>query len=78
MDEVGAAREVGIKSFILFGIPEYKDATGSSALKDEGIVQQLASHDGQIHSACLKYFLDTFRLSSGATAIGVRLGYLIA
>jgi len=40
VDEVGAARDLGIKSFILFGIPEYKDATGSSALKDEGIVQQ--------------------------------------
>ena len=40
VDEVGAARDLGIKAFILFGIPEYKDATGSSALKDEGIVQQ--------------------------------------
>src|SRR5215207_2616528 len=40
IDEVGAARELGIKSFMLFGIPEYKDATGSSALRDEGIVQQ--------------------------------------
>src|SRR5438093_1099969 len=39
-DEVGAARELGIKAFILFGIPEYKDATGSSALQPEGIVQQ--------------------------------------
>jgi porphobilinogen synthase len=40
VDEVGAARDLGIASFILFGIPEYKDATGSSALKEEGIVQQ--------------------------------------
>ncbi len=40
VDEVGAARELGIKAFILFGIPEHKDATGSSALKEEGIVQQ--------------------------------------
>ena len=40
VDEVGAARYLGIKSFILFGIPEFKDATGSSALRDEGIVQQ--------------------------------------
>lgn len=30
IDEVGASRELGIKAFILFGIPEYKDATGSS------------------------------------------------
>jgi porphobilinogen synthase len=40
IDEVGAARELGIRSFILFGIPAYKDAIGSSALLDEGIVQQ--------------------------------------
>src|SRR5262245_42883347 len=39
-DEVGAARELGVKTFILFGIPEYKDARGSSALLPEGIVQQ--------------------------------------
>src|SRR5262249_58223406 len=40
IDEVGSARELGIKGFILFGIPEYKDATGSSALQTEGVVQQ--------------------------------------
>jgi porphobilinogen synthase len=40
VEEVGAARDLGITSFILFGIPEYKDATGSSALEPEGIVQQ--------------------------------------
>ena len=40
VDEVGAARDLGIKAFILFGIPVSKDATGSSALHDDGIVQQ--------------------------------------
>ena len=40
VEEVGAARELGIKSFMFFGIPASKDATGSSALHDEGIVQQ--------------------------------------
>jgi porphobilinogen synthase len=40
VEEVGAARDLGLNSFILFGIPEYKDATGSSALEPEGIVQQ--------------------------------------
>jgi porphobilinogen synthase len=40
IEEIHSAKELGIHSFILFGIPEYKDATGSSALKDEGIVQQ--------------------------------------
>src|SRR5438132_12588718 len=40
VDEVGGAAEAGIKAFILFGIPTYKDATGSSALADDGIVQE--------------------------------------
>jgi porphobilinogen synthase len=40
VDEVGAARDLGIRAFILFGIPVTKDATGSSALRDDGIVQQ--------------------------------------
>jgi porphobilinogen synthase len=40
VDEVGAARDLGIRAFILFGIPTSKDATGSSALRDDGIVQQ--------------------------------------
>jgi porphobilinogen synthase len=40
VEEVGAARELGIRAFILFGIPASKDATGSSALRDDGIVQQ--------------------------------------
>jgi porphobilinogen synthase len=40
VDEVGAALDLGVRSFILFGIPTHKDATGSSALEDDGIVQQ--------------------------------------
>jgi porphobilinogen synthase len=43
VDEVGSARELGIKAFVLFGIPSRKDATGSSALEDDGIVQQALS-----------------------------------
>jgi porphobilinogen synthase len=39
-DEVGPALDLGIKAVILFGIPAAKDATGSSALDDDGIVQQ--------------------------------------
>jgi porphobilinogen synthase len=39
-DEVGPAAELGIRAFLLFGIPEHKDATGSSALDDDGIVQR--------------------------------------
>jgi porphobilinogen synthase len=40
IEEVGGAAELGIKAFILFGIPAHKDAVGSSALEDDGIVQQ--------------------------------------
>src|ERR1700682_3898882 len=39
VDEVGSARDLGIKAFILFGIPTHKDAVGSSALEEDGIVQ---------------------------------------
>jgi porphobilinogen synthase len=40
VDEVGAALDLGVRAFILFGIPTHKDTTGSSALDPEGIVQQ--------------------------------------
>lgn len=40
VDEVGSAFDLGVKAFILFGIPESKDATGASALDEAGIVQQ--------------------------------------
>jgi porphobilinogen synthase len=40
VDEVGGAADLGLRAFMLFGIPTYKDSTGSSALEDEGIVQQ--------------------------------------
>src|SRR5438270_4868758 len=39
VEEVGAAVELGVRAFILFGIPAHKDAEGSSAWDDEGIVQ---------------------------------------
>jgi porphobilinogen synthase len=39
-DEAGPAAELGVRTFLLFGIPERKDATGSSALDDDGIVQR--------------------------------------
>jgi porphobilinogen synthase len=40
IEEVGASLDLGVRAFILFGIPTHKDATGSSALDPEGIVQQ--------------------------------------
>ncbi|CAN5349893.1 porphobilinogen synthase [soil metagenome] len=38
--EVREALDLGVRSFMLFGIPASKDATGSSALADDGIVQE--------------------------------------
>jgi porphobilinogen synthase len=40
IDEIGAATEVGVRAFMLFGIPPEKDAEGRVALRDDGIVQQ--------------------------------------
>jgi porphobilinogen synthase len=40
IEEASRAFELGIHAFILFGIPAAKDAQGSSALADDGIVQQ--------------------------------------
>jgi porphobilinogen synthase len=40
VDEVGSHVDAGLRAFIFFGIPAHKDATGSSASSDDGIVQQ--------------------------------------
>ncbi|MBY0279656.1 porphobilinogen synthase [Candidatus Binatia bacterium] len=39
-EEAGRAFDAGVRSVILFGIPEAKDASGSHAWKEDGIVQQ--------------------------------------
>src|SRR5438105_3036035 len=39
-EEVGRAVELGIQAYMLFGIPASKDAQGSSAWADDGIVHQ--------------------------------------
>jgi len=39
-DEVGKAMEMGLKAFILFGIPSYKDEVGTSAFDKDGVVQK--------------------------------------
>src|SRR5262245_32688786 len=38
--EVEAARNDGVRSVILFGIPNQKDATGSEAYAEDGVVQR--------------------------------------
>lgn len=39
-DEVAELYQLGLRAVILFGIPANKDATGSAALDEQGIVQQ--------------------------------------
>jgi len=39
-DEIREAAELGLGGVILFGIPEHKDATGTSALSESGIIPQ--------------------------------------
>jgi len=53
VEEVAKARDLGIKAFILFGIPATKDATGSSATADDGIVQQALRALRQAHKDVL-------------------------
>src|SRR3712207_2725509 len=40
IEEVGKAIDLGVRAFILFGIPESKDNHGASAWDETGIVQQ--------------------------------------
>lgn len=39
LEEINKAKELGIKSFLLFGIPEHKDSVATGAYHDEGIIQ---------------------------------------
>jgi len=39
-DEARRVRDVGLRSVLLFGLPDWKDATGSSSWHDEGVVQR--------------------------------------
>src|SRR5262249_17051291 len=40
VEECKAIRDLGIPAVILFGIPDKKDAAGSGAYNDNGIIQQ--------------------------------------
>ena len=40
VEEAARAADLGIPGVILFGIPEHKDAVGSEAWKDQGVVQK--------------------------------------
>ncbi len=40
IEEIGEAKSLGIPAFVLFGIPEHKDAIGSDAYSDAGIIAE--------------------------------------
>ncbi|HTR50081.1 MAG TPA: porphobilinogen synthase [Kofleriaceae bacterium] len=42
VDAAAAVADLGVPAVILFGIPEHKDAVGSEAWKDQGVVQKAA------------------------------------
>ncbi|MGI6524633.1 MAG: porphobilinogen synthase [Bdellovibrionota bacterium] len=39
LEEVSRLKKLGVTACLLFGVPEYKDETGSAACKDDGVVQ---------------------------------------
>src|SRR2546428_14129761 len=49
--EAEAALKVGVRSFVLFGIPARKDGQGSEAWAENGIVQRALSHLRQAFGA---------------------------
>jgi porphobilinogen synthase len=47
--EIGEIADLGIPAVILFGIPQWKDLTGSAASRDDGIVQQAVRKIKETH-----------------------------
>jgi porphobilinogen synthase len=65
VEEAGAAHEAGVPAVLLFGIPDAKDAEGTGAYDDEGIVQLAvralkAAHPGLVvmTDVCLCEYTD--------------------
>lgn len=64
--EIDEITSLGIQAILLFGVPDYKDAKGTSAYMDEGIVQQAARFIKELNpnlliiaDTCLCQFTDT-------------------
>ena len=64
--EIAEITELGLQGILLFGVPEHKDAAGSSAYDDNGIVQQAARRIKQLNpnllviaDTCLCQYTDT-------------------
>ncbi len=58
VEEIGSAVELGVSSFMLFGIPPTKDAAGRIALADDGIVQTALRTVRQSYGARVLLFTD--------------------
>ncbi|NQX69564.1 porphobilinogen synthase [Paenibacillus alba] len=65
-EEIEEITKLGIQAILLFGIPDFKDPTGTSAFMDEGIVQQAARRIKELNpnlliiaDTCLCQFTDT-------------------
>lgn len=52
-DEIQEIESLGIPAVILFGIPEHKDAVGSDAYSDDGIIQQAVKAIKEVSSDLL-------------------------
>ncbi|TXK84708.1 porphobilinogen synthase [Paenibacillus sp. N3.4] len=65
-EEIAEITELGLQAILLFGIPDHKDPTGTSAFMDNGIVQQAARRIKELNpnlliiaDTCLCQFTDT-------------------
>ncbi|KRF00434.1 delta-aminolevulinic acid dehydratase [Paenibacillus sp. Soil766] len=65
-EEIDEITQLGIQAILLFGVPDHKDATGTSAFMDEGIVQQATRFIKELNpnlliiaDTCLCQFTDT-------------------
>ncbi|NPA50537.1 MAG: porphobilinogen synthase [Epsilonproteobacteria bacterium] len=53
IEEIKEAKELGIRAFILFGIPDIKDSVGSEALDEEGIISRALREIKKVHKDIL-------------------------
>lgn len=65
-EEIDEITQLGIQAILLFGVPDFKDAMGTSAFMDDGIVQQAARFIKELNpnlliiaDTCLCQFTDT-------------------
>lgn len=65
-EEIEEITKLGIQAILLFGVPDHKDATGTSAFMDDGIVQQATRFIKELNpnlliiaDTCLCQFTDT-------------------